>query len=876
MLSSIPSDEFPEHELEKLRQAVQRAEQAEQVQRALFAISSAADEDVPLLKMLERIHAIVGELMYAENFYVALYDKQADAVDFLYFVDSGSLDGPIPGSRIAMRCYEHSLTWYLIRHGQSLRGSMGFIAGQIAGPLRARGASAKDWMGVPMVDQGEVCGVLVVQSYEHENCFTEKDQRLLSFVGSHVLTALQRRQRREDLEQAVRVRTAALDQANRELTLEVAERQRAERLQHTLYRIADIAATAPSMQEFYRVVHHTVGELVNVKNFFIALISDDGRELSFPYYVDEQQVPCLPRPLGSGLTEYVLHTGSPLLADQHKLDELQQSGVVELSGAAAVCWLGVPLMARGKAIGVVAVQSYSEDVVYSLPDQALLQFISSQIASSLELRRITDSLQTANAKLEQRVRKRTAQLQAQIQERERIEHQLKHEVMHDGLTGLPNRAYLFDSLERLLARYSRDPSRRFAVMFMDIDRFKLINDSVGHHAGDAVLKEVASRLTKQLREPDFVARLGGDEFAVLIEEASDVDSVVRIACRLMEALGPSMVVGEREIFASTSIGIALCDPRYPTAEDLLRNADAAMYRAKVNGRQRFELFDEHLHNNALRVLEMENALRMAIQKRQIRPVFQPVLQLADGAVVGYEALMRWHHPERGVLASKEFMHLAEDCGSIEAIDWQVFEQAFGTFSALTDFQGWISVNVAPRHFRHASFGTRMLALMDATGIDPGRVCLEITESALIEDPELASGILQVLSAQGVVVALDDFGTGYSSLGYLQRFPLNMLKIDRSFVAPLQEDNSEQRDKAEALVRAVLALASAFGLDVVAEGIETEAQKNILLSLGCPKGQGYLLGQPEPAPFPEAIAGSLTGAPPIARAGGSGSSQAPSN
>ncbi len=855
MPSSTRSSNESRLELEKLREAVRRAEQAEKIQRALFAISSAAEQDVPLLKMLERIHAIVGELMYAGNFYVTLYDKQADAIDFLYFVDSDSADGPVSGTRVAMSDYEHSLTWYIIRYGNSLRGSLESIAAQIPGPLRARGADAKDWMGVPMLDHGEVRGVLVVQSYEQADCFTAEDQRLLSFVSSHVLIALQRRQRREDLEQAVLIRTAALDQANRELTQEVTERQRAEHLQRALYRVAELAATAPSMQEFYRAIHDIVGELVNVENFFIGIVTDDGQELSFPYYVDEQSFPHPPRRLGRGVSEYVLRTGHPLLVNHAGLVALQEQGQIELRGPIALCWLGVPLMAEGKAIGLVAVQSYSADLGYAAPDQELLQFISSQIASSLERRRMTESLHEANAQLEQRVVERTAQLEAQIRERERIEHQLKHQVMHDALTGLPNRAYLFDRLERLLARYRRDPSRRFAVMFLDIDRFKLINDSVGHHAGDVVLQEVARRLTTQLRDPDFVARLGGDEFAVLIEESFDVDSVVRIARRLMAALEPAMSVGGREIFASTSVGITLCDARYPAAEDLLRNADAAMYRAKVNGRQRFELFDEHLHNDALRVLEMENALRVAIQKWQIQPVFQPVVRLADGKVIGYEALMRWHHPVRGVLAPGDFLHQAEDNGSIEAIDWQVFEQAFRTFSAIEDFQGLLSVNVAPRHFRDVSFGARMMSLIGATGIHPARVCLELTEGALVEDPERTSETLHALSAQGVSIALDDFGTGYSSLGYLHRFPLNVLKIDRSFVTPLHEDGPGQRAKAEALVRAVLALASAFGLAVIAEGIETEAQKEILMTLGCQSGQGYLLGRPGPAPVSDGVSGA---------------------
>ncbi|AVO39957.1 sensor domain-containing diguanylate cyclase [Simplicispira suum] len=584
-------------ELDALRAAVERAEQAEKLQHALFAISNAADEDVALQEMLRRVHEIIGQLMYAGNFYVALYDKLADAMDFVYFVDSVSADGPAPGTRIAMRDYEDSLTWNLIRYGKALRGSLAAIAGQIPGALRARGADAVDWLGVPMLEQGEVKGVLVVQSYEQVGCFSEGDQNLLTFVGSHVLAALQRRRRREDLERAVLLRTAALDEANRALTIEVNERERGERLQRALYRIAELASAAETMEVFYRSIHEIVGDLVNVDNFFIALLSNDGRQLEFPYYIDEQHLPHPRRVLGRGITEYVLRTGRPLLANGGQLQRLHEEQEIELRGQLALWWLGVPMRVDGKPIGVLVVQSYRDTVRYSERDQELLQFASSQIANSLERRRMTESLYQANAELEQRVFERTSQLAAEIVERKRIEDQLKYQVMHDGLTGLPNRAYLFDRLERMLARYRRDPSRQFAVMFMDIDRFKLINDTLGHHVGDAVLQEMARRLTSQLREPDFVARLGGDEFAVLIEETGDVETVVRIAGRLIKALEPAVLAEGHEIAASSSIGIALCDPRYPSAEDLLRNADAAMYRAKINGRQRFELFGAHPDDN---------------------------------------------------------------------------------------------------------------------------------------------------------------------------------------------------------------------------------------------------------------------------------------
>ena len=475
-------------ELEKLRDAVQRAEQAEKVQRALFAISHAADQDIPLPGMLEQVRSIISELMYADNFYVALHNRLSDSIDFLYMVDSvGGV--PASGMSIPMAGFENSLTWHLVHHGKPLRGSMAAIARQLPGPVQPRGGSPEDWMGVPMLDQGEVRGVLVVQNYERSDCFTEADQNLLYFVGSHVLAALQRRRRREDLEQAVLERTADLDRTNHELKQEVQERQRGERLQRALYRIAELAGGAESMEDFCRAIHDIVGDLVNVRNFFIAVLSADGTRIEFPYYVDAQVLARSSRPVGKGMTEYVLRTGRSVLAHSAALHSLLEVGEIALSGQLALCWLGVPLMVDGQAMGVVAVQSYSADVSYSERDRELLQFVSSQIASSLERRRMTASLHAANAQLEQRVSERTAQLQAQVAERERVELQLKHQVMHDGLTGLPNRGYLFDRIERLLARQGRDPARGFAVMFMDVDRFKVINDSVGHHAGDAVLQE---------------------------------------------------------------------------------------------------------------------------------------------------------------------------------------------------------------------------------------------------------------------------------------------------------------------------------------------------------------------------------------------------
>lgn len=577
-------------ELAHLRRKVRHLEHAERVQRALFEIADLAGSQLDMDEMLRRLHAIVGELMSAENLYIALHDAERDRISFLYFVDVAT-PPPRLGTAIPLAALEHSLTWHVIRHGKPLRGSIAAIAEQVPGPLKALGVDAQDWLGVPMLDGTDVRGVLVVQSYRQSDLYTAADQALLGFVASHVLTALQRRQARDELETAVARRTAELATTNAELVREVHEREQGERLQRSLYQIAELAGSAASMDDFYRAVHAEVGNLLVADNFFIALVSDDGRMLHFPYYVNERDLPSPSRKLGDGLTEYVLKSEAPVLLDHAAITRLQLEGAFRVRGHFPRFWLGVPLRCEGHTLGVMTVQSYTEAVAYGPREQDLLQFVSHQIASSLERRRALASLRDANQSLERRVAARTRELEREITVRRSIEEQLKHQVMHDGLTGLPNRAYLLERLDRLVAQFRRDPSRTFTVMFMDIDRFKSINDEIGHHAGDAALREVGKRLAGCVRAPDLVARLAGDEFAALLEDARDPTQAETIAKRLLAALEAPVRIGEHSIVVSSSIGIALASEGSSTAEDLLRNADTAMYRAKGKGRNRCEFFD---------------------------------------------------------------------------------------------------------------------------------------------------------------------------------------------------------------------------------------------------------------------------------------------
>ncbi|HJU26692.1 MAG TPA: EAL domain-containing protein, partial [Rhodanobacteraceae bacterium] len=691
---------------------------------------------------------------------------------------------------------------------------------------------------------------VVVQSYTESARYSERDKALLTYVAQHIQTALERRFAHAELERRVDERTEALREANRVLQQQVLERQRGERLQAALFRIAELANTTESIEEFYAAVHRVVGGLLYARNFYIALLSENRDELSFPYSVDERDPERQTRKLGKGMTEYVLNHGAALLANADDITRMREEGEVVQSGHDSVCWLGVPLVCAERTVGALVVQSYTPEHRYTLRDQELLTFVSYHIANALERVRGAESLKAAYAGLERRVGERTRalalanrDLREQIAERERVEARLKYETLHDSLTGLPNRSLLTQRLEQALERYHADPSRLFAVLFLDLDRFKVINDSVGHLIGDDLLFQAGGRVRACLKSQDVVARLGGDEFGVLLEDIGDSESACQVAQRIINELNAPFRLAAKELFTSTSIGIAIAAPQYRRPEELLRDADSAMYRAKAEGRHRWALFDERLRQQALTLLEVENDLRRALTRGEFEPYYQPIVRLSDSEVVGYEALMRWRHPERGVLLPGEFLTVAEETGSSEAIDWQIFEQVFAHAPALTADGAFISINLSGRHFRGEDLDRSLLSLLARHGLPAHRLRIEVTERALLENPPDVKRMLQTLRSHGISVALDDFGTGYSSLSYLHQYPLQSLKIDQSFVASLAEGDS---GGSVAVVRAILALAETLSMQVIAEGIETEAQRDVLRKLGCECGQGFLFARAQPA------------------------------
>ncbi|HEY2347133.1 MAG TPA: sensor domain-containing diguanylate cyclase [Xanthomonadaceae bacterium] len=550
---------------ERLRNDVERLARAERLQRSLFAISDCASSDRDADDVLLELHQIVGRLMYAKNFYIVRYDAEPETMQFVYFADSLDLNRRDPNEVIPASSLSNSLTLAMLRQGLPLHGPGNALREQLKLPRDDRiGPRSEDWLGVPMIENGQVRGAVVVQSYDPAIRYSYDDQTLLAYLAQNIMTTLARREAAQEMERRVAERTLALRE-------EILERQRAERLQAALFRIAEVASSAGTMESFYATIHGIVGELLDARNFYIGILSEDGQDLHFPFSIDDHHQRFESRRLGRGLSEYVLRTGKSLLVDYPKFELLKASGEVEWIGIAAVCWLGVPLVSEGRAFGVIAVQSYTPDYQYTDRDEELLSFVSLHIANALERRRTSESLRLANI-------------------------QLEHASQTDPLTGLHNRRYLTSQIPVDLAFYDREHERsgdgEMALVFaiVDIDHFKRINDTYGHTVGDRALQVFAGVLSGLVQVNDYVVRWGGEEF-LLVFRPMPRPAVPGLGERIRRRVAEHVFdVGEGLHLPMTcSIGLS----EYRTFRDAphtlgweqaVELADAALYWVKNNGR----------------------------------------------------------------------------------------------------------------------------------------------------------------------------------------------------------------------------------------------------------------------------------------------------
>ncbi len=455
-----------------------------------------------------------------------------------------------------------------------------------------------------------------------------------------------------------------------------------------------------------------------------------------------------------------------------------------------------------------------------------------------------------NTQLELKVMERTTQLKKanqelkrEILERQHLQNQLLHLALHDSLTNLPNRALFMERLEAALQKAKSDTSYQFAVLFLDCDRFKVINDSLGHLVGDELLIAIANRLKNCINESDILARLGGDEFAIILENIVNISSATQqVAERILEQFSTAFKLSRHEVFIKASIGIAFSNIEYEKPEYLLRDADLAMYHAKALGKNRYYIFDPNLHQKAFKLLQLENDLRRAIERKEFVVYYQPIVRLNTGKIAGFEALVRWQHPTLGMVSPGEFIPIAEETGLIAEMDIWVLKKACQQLriwqnTAPIDRDLTISVNLSARLFSMPDLVEKVEEIIRQSKINCANLKLEVTESTIMEDKTSSKQIIQAFKQQGIQLCIDDFGTGHSSLSYLEELPFSILKIDRCFVKRI---NKHQKT---GLVPTIISIARSMRMSAIAEGIETLEQLARLRDLSCDFGQGYLFSQP---------------------------------
>ncbi|MEO7251712.1 MAG: EAL domain-containing protein [Arenimonas sp.] len=877
--------------------------QDERTQAALRQISEAT-QAATLPELFQRIHQIIGELLPARNFFVALYDESKDELSFPYFVDD--FDAPFDAQKLD----DGTLSGRVIQTGQSLLFTPDTPREGTHEELIVIGTESLDWLGVPLKWKSRTIGALVVQSYTGDIRYTEKDKDLLEFISAQVASAIARKQS----EQALLLSESRLEEAQRLAHLGSWNWDLSSQTLNwsdELCRIYGVESGAhlPSFDDFLGRIfpedrkhvqeivaqalvdlqpfsHETRilradGEIRTVFDRGEVLVDENGRatgmagaclditvrkmgelleqERSLVLEAVAQNQP-LPGILSSiaqtlehqrpGLIACLmlvkngrLYCGGAPSMPATFLEAIERLPVTVQNGSFAATALGgAPVLASDTSIH----PSWSS-LRHLAQNEHLRSCWSHPVLAAggdvLGTLSLFGPVPREAVKSDLQLLESASRLAAVAIEHRELTDQLSHQAQHDALTGLPNRLLFQDRLNQALA-LARRHRQQVAVLYMDLDRFKHINDTLGHSCGDALLRQAAERLNNCIRTSDTLARLGGDEFTVVLTELADSRDVTRIASKLIESMRVPFQVDGRELFVSVSLGISIFPTDALEGEALMVNADVAMYRAKEMGRDNFQWFAPEMNSLARERMDLESELRHALRLGQLSLHYQPQCG-PDGEILAFEALMRWQHPTLGMVSPARFIPLAEDSGLIVQLGEWALRQACAQTVAWREAGHpalRISVNVSAVQFKRADWVDTVRQALSETGLAPDALELEITESLLLQSVKETSANLFELRDLGVGVAIDDFGTGYSSLSYLHKLPFTTLKIDQSFVREIGVNAIGGREEAP-IIRTIIALARNLGMAVVAEGVETEVQRNLLLRLGCQSLQGNLLHYP---------------------------------
>ena len=582
----------------------------------------------------------------------------------------------------------------------------------------------------------------------------------------------------------------------------------------TLLLISELTYNSNTIEDFYLGLHQIISKQVNAHSFFVVLYNTENEKYTCPYFYDEYN------DVGSSNSFDEKHIPKKMIKDVIKEQkskflnfkvnnyetEMKESGKLNSN---VTSWLAVPFQINNSLQGAIELQSFDSEIRFNQRDKEFLTFMGQHISTAIE-QKLKDQ-------------------------------KLQYQALHDSVTGLANRSLFLDRLEHAFSRASRLPSTEMAVLYIDFDDFKSINDNHGHQAGDDVLRVAAHRIKAQLRASDTIARLGGDEYAILLDEVNNQSTVFSISQRIIQAMKKPIHSGRDTIISTISIGIAFKDGKVTCFEDLLKNSDHAMYFAKRNGKNRIQLYEQSLHQTVLSERILIQELKVAINENQLFFHYQPIIDLKLNTIVGFEALVRWNHPKRGLITPDTFIQVAEQHDLMNAIDSQLLTsvaEQLCQWKTITSIPFYININISSKRFVDTKLIKEIHEVINKYNLPKYSIGIELTEHVLMKNIDRAKPLFQKLKELGVKISLDDFGTGYSSLSYINHLPFDVIKIDRSFVAQLHGGNKENP-----IISIIISLAKTLNIEIVAEGIETIEQLEVLKNMNCSFGQGYYFSKP---------------------------------
>jgi diguanylate cyclase (GGDEF)-like protein len=836
----------------QLQSLTEKYKRSERIQKALYHISELSSSLDNFDNLYAEIHKIVSSFMLADNFYVAFYEAKNEKIQFAYFVDEHDEE---PVRTISYEKVKGGITAHILRSGETLVFTKeNFLEVQVEKDFEILGTPPVDFMGVPIIRGDQVIGAMVVQSYNDNIRYDADDLEILVFISQHIVTARDRIIHRELTESLIAERTEQLVKANHTLEAEITERMRMEQLQKTLFEISELSANIDGdIIEFYSKLHSILKQLINAKNCYIALLDESEQNLSFPYFVGRENDNNGTRQLTRGLTEYVIRSKEAILVDSAKTTELVANKAVDYTFVTTMLeegnsWMGAPLQVDGEIKGVISVQTYGEGEDYDDDDLDILRFVSHHISVAMERREAANELIKYNRQLSEKVYERTAELnlsneslKLQIEQRKEVELQLYHDAHHDGLTNLPNRVMFNSRLDLAIASKQRYREHNFALLFIDLDRFKSINDTLGHHAGDEFLIEASRRINACKRSHDLLARLGGDEFVILVDKFHSQSDVEAVAQRIVDSISTVFMIEDKEVYSGASIGVAEITSEYLSADDVLRDADAAMYQAKNLGRNRYVIFDISMRKQLMEKIDDERTFRQAFNEGEFEYTIQPITHLEDDSILFYECCINW--PEHPKYAQTEsFWALADKCGLTYEINRQLMEEAFRVlhqWRVNPEFKkARIGVSLSIEHLLHKSSFDDLVQQIEMSQVNSELLVIELSELALTRFTKYLPNMLDKLESLGVKLVLDNFGSHTGSLNHLFKYDFDYIKLNPNLV-----NTFGMSDKYHRLVKSIIMIANEIGIGVIADGINDEMILQELNEIGCHFGQGALIGPP---------------------------------